>query len=224
MQAAQDAAAGAVAQTNGNGGTTARSMSTWPPCPLPSWRHQASLSARNRKVNCSWKDKPRLAFRSRSVPEHMNTENSENSLSVHYSHVVSHVAGNLLEDDSLLGLLAPTWLPIYTQRLSLPTEPPTIAPRQPMPELSFWFAWTRAPMAAMLSQPHSLKPRQPGKVWSAFHKLNLPPNQKDFIHKALWSRLPVGEHQQARKPLEVWCPVDNELETIQHSLYQCRFF
>ena len=131
--------------------------------------------------------------------------------------------GSLLEDDSLLALLVPTWLPIYTQRLSLSTEPPTVSPRQPIPELSFRFAWTRAPMASMLSQPHSLKSCQPDEVWSAFHKLNLPPVHKDFIHKALLCRLPVGERQQASKPLEAWCPIDNELETIHHSLYHCQF-
>ena len=68
-------------------------------------------------------------------------------------------------------------------------------------------------MAQLLSQPHSLKPRQPNSVWEAFHRCNLPPRHKDFIHKALWARLPVGHRQQSWKPLEVWCPINQELET-----------
>ena len=79
----------------------------------------------------------------------------------------------------------------------------------------------RAPVAAMLSLPHSLKPRQPGEIWQAFHASHLPPALKDFVHKALWARLPVGQRQAAWKPLEVWCPIDHEPETLQHALYHC---
>jgi hypothetical protein len=77
--------------------------------------------------------------------------------------------------------------------------------------------------ACMLSLPHSLTPRQPDAVWQAFHRCNLPPSHKDFIHRALWAKLPVGQRQQDWKPLEVWCPIDNELESISHTLFHCRF-
>ena len=75
----------------------------------------------------------------------------------------------------------------------------------------------------MLSLPHSLTPRQPDAVWQAFHRCNLPPSNKDFIHRALWAKLPVGQCQQHWQPLEVWCPIDNELESISHAIFHCRF-
>ena len=78
-------------------------------------------------------------------------------------------------------------------------------------------------MAELLSQPYSLKPRQPDSVWDTFHRCNLPPRHRDLIHKALWARLPVGLRQQSWKPLEVWCPIDQELETVARSLYHCQF-
>ena len=79
-------------------------------------------------------------------------------------------------------------------------------------------------MAGLLSNPHTLPPRQPEEVLSAFHKLQLPAKQKDFVHQALSKRLPVW-HQQAKcKPLEVWCPLDGELETINHALHSCQFY
>ena len=138
--------------------------------------------------------------------------------------------GQLLEQPTYFSMLAPTWEPVYRHRLQVdqPLLPasllPTFAlPPQPPPDLTFWYAWTRAPVAELFSQPYSLKPRQPDSVWEAFHRCNLPPRHKDFIHKALWSRLPVGQRQQSWKPLEVWCPVDQELETVAHTLYHCQF-
>ena len=53
--------------------------------------------------------------------------------------------------------------------------------------------------------------------------MQLPPSHKDFIHRALWAKLPVGQRQQDWKPFEVWCPIDNELESISHALFHCRF-
>ena len=138
--------------------------------------------------------------------------------------------GQLLERPTYFSMLAPTWEPIYRHRLQVdqPLLPasllPTFAlPPQPPPDLTFWYAWTRAPVMELLSQPYSLKPRQPDSVWDAFHRCNLPPRHKDFIHKALWARLPVGQRQQSWKPLEVWCPIDQELETVAHTLYHCQF-
>ena len=110
--------------------------------------------------------------------------------------------GQLLEQPTYFSMLAPTWEPVYRHRLQMdqPLLPasllPTFAlPPQPPPDLTFWYAWTRAPVAELFSQPYSLKPRQPDSVWEAFHRCNLPPRHKDFIHKALWSRLPVGQRQ-----------------------------
>ena len=148
--------------------------------------------------------------------------------------------GQLLEDDSLFSQLAPTWEPIYRRRLATSHPPPPPAPTPhtslPLRDLTFWSRWTRSPVVDMLSLPHSLTPRQPDAVWQAFHRCNLPPSHKDFIHRcnlppshkdfthrALWAKLPVGQRQQDWKPLEVWCPIDNELESISHALFHCRF-
>ena len=79
-------------------------------------------------------------------------------------------------------------------------------------------------MAKISSSPHTLRPRQAEEVWSAFHNLQLPAKQKDTVHRALWKRLPAGHRHAKWKPLEVWCPLDGELETIDHALHSCQFY
>ena len=94
--------------------------------------------------------------------------------------------GQLLEDDSLYSFLAPTWEPVWKRRLfHAGTNQQAPGCSTPIPEPAFWFNWTRSKVACLLSTPHSLPPRQPEGVWEAFHKCNVPPAQKDFIHKAL---------------------------------------
>ena len=122
-------------------------------------------------------------------------------------------------------------LPIYRQRLLGSTHPvatshppsPPPAYAIPVPEPTFWAQWTRSSMAELLSSPHTLKPRQPEEVWTVFGRLKLPAKHKDFVHQALWSHLPFCQRQSAWKPLEVWCPLDCELETLQHTLFSCQF-
>ena len=48
-----------------------------------------------------------------------------------------------------------------------------------------------------------------------------PPHHAHFIRQALWLRLLVGERQKNWKPHEVWCPLDGESETMEHTLTQC---
>ena len=74
--------------------------------------------------------------------------------------------GQLLEQPTYLSMLAPTREPIYRHRLQVdqPLLPASLLPilalpPQPSPDLTFWYAWTRAPMAELVSQQHSLKPR-----------------------------------------------------------------
>ena len=76
-------------------------------------------------------------------------------------------------------------------------------------------------MALFLCSPTSLAPRQPPGVWKAFHFFNVPTHHKDFIRQVLWLRLPVGERQKDWKPDDVWCPIDGELETIDHARTEC---
>ena len=46
---------------------------------------------------------------------------------------------------------------------------------------------------------------------------------KDFVHQALWAKLPVGEWLAAWKLLEVICPLDGQVETMLHARFQCKF-
>ena len=141
-----------------------------------------------------------------------------------------YTVGQVLEDSSLFRHMAPTWEPTHRKRLLGLTQPPTAplssvpppTPSIPVPELTFWSQWIRSSVAELLSGPHTLKPRQPDEVWSVFWDLKLPVKQKDFVHQALWSRLPVGQRQSAWKPLEVWCPLVCEVETVQHNLFSCQ--
>ena len=131
--------------------------------------------------------------------------------------------GQLLEDDSLLTLIAPTWVPVTDSGCPPPPPPPPPSCATPVPDQATWFDWARSHMAGLLSLQHTLQRRQSEEVWTAFHKLCLPAKQKDFIHRALWKRLPVRHRQDKWKPLEVWCPLEGELETIKHALLSCHY-
>ena len=43
------------------------------------------------------------------------------------------------------------------------------------------------------------------------------------VHIAPWKKLRTGERQRDGKPLEIHCPIDHSLETITHSIHECKF-
>ena len=137
--------------------------------------------------------------------------------------------GSLREDDSLFSRLAPSWQPIYRaaiQRLatSQPPLPPAYPDRYPeLPDRSHWVKWIDTKLLSYVSYPYDFEPRQEQKVWKAWWRCNLPSDLKDFVHAALWQRLPVGHRQANWKPLETCCPLDGSLETVRHSLLHCRY-
>ena len=134
--------------------------------------------------------------------------------------------GDLINNSTYISQIAPTWAPIYQQGVfhygsSNPSQAPTAPPPRPVPGADVWSRWTTKSMALFLCSPTSLAPRQPSEVWRAFHSFNVPAQHKDFIRQVLWLRLPVGERQKEWKPDDVWCPIDGELETIDHARTEC---
>ena len=134
--------------------------------------------------------------------------------------------GDLINNSTHISQIAPTWASIYQQGVfhchsSNLGQAPTSPPLNPVPGADVWSRWTTKSMALFLCSTTSLAPRQPPGVWRAFHLFNIPAHHKDFIRQVLWLRLPVGERQKDWKPDDVWCPIDGELETIDHARTEC---
>ena len=134
--------------------------------------------------------------------------------------------GDLFNNSTHISQIAPTWASIYQQGVfhyhsSNLGQAPTNPPLHPVPGADVWSRWTTKSMALFLCSTTSLAPRQPPEVWKAFHLFNIPAHHKDFIRQVLWLRLPVGERQKDWKPDDVWCPIDGELETIDHARTEC---
>ena len=134
--------------------------------------------------------------------------------------------GDLINNSTHISQIAPTWAPIYQQGVfhygpSNPSQAPTTPPPCPLPGADVWSQWTTKSMALFLCSSTSLAPRQPPEVWKAFHSFNVSAQHKDFIRQVLWLHLPVGEGQKEWKPDDVWCPIDCELETIDHARTEC---
>ena len=77
--------------------------------------------------------------------------------------------------------------------------------------------------SSALACPYNLEPWQPDTVWKAWSHCNPPSDLKDFVHAALWHKLPVGHRQANWQLAEVDCPLDGALETVQPSLLHCRY-
>ena len=83
--------------------------------------------------------------------------------------------GDLLEDDSLLQRLAPSWRPIYSSAIrqlansQLPVPPPPPRPdRYPnFPDKPYWTKWIDAKLICFVSYPYDFEPRQQREVWQA---------------------------------------------------------
>ena len=134
--------------------------------------------------------------------------------------------GDLFNNSTHISQIAPTWASIYQQGVfhyhsSNLGQVPTNPPLHPVPGADVWSRWTTKSMALFLCSTTSLAPRQPPEVWKAFHLFNIPAHHKDFMRQVLWLRLPVGERQKDWKPDDVWCPIDGELETIDHARTEC---
>ena len=103
--------------------------------------------------------------------------------------------------------------------LPSPPEHPECYPKFPTPE--HWTTWICPLMIEYLSYPYDFHPRQDPSVWQAYNRCRLPAPLKDFVHQALWAKLPVGERLVSWKALEVTCPLNRS--TIQHALFHCKF-
>ena len=72
----------------------------------------------------------------------------------------------------------------------LPPPPPATR------EGPFWVKWIDKTLLQYFSYRYDFDPRKPDLVWTAWRRCNLPSDLKDFVHAALWYKLPVG-HRQA---------------------------
>ena len=142
-----------------------------------------------------------------------------------HCHVLS--VGQLQEDDSSLGLIAPTWQAVYRDTIGqLATNMCKFDAQAAHPAVCFstmpaeWHAGTA--MAA-LSYPKEIERRQDASVWEALVKSLVPDQDKNFVSVALWRKLAVGMRQCKSKPGHTLCPIDNKPEIVEHVCFDCKF-
>ena len=135
--------------------------------------------------------------------------------------------GRLLEDDSSLSLIAPTWRAFYRDAIGqLATGMYDFDAQATHPAVCFstlLAEWHAGTAMAALSYPKELKRRQDASVWEALIKSPVPDHDKDFVRVALWRKLAVGMRQYKWKPGDTLCPLDNKQETIDHACFDCKF-
>ena len=101
-------------------------------------------------------------------------------------------------------------------------KPKPSTPREATP--SFWLAWYQRPMLRYLMKLSPEAPRQQPEVWQAWHKLLLPPADRQFIQIALWKKLTGGVQLANWQPAGTACPICGLLETTQHALTAYKYF
>ena len=72
------------------------------------------------------------------------------------------------------------------------TVPPSITVDQWVPK------WTKKAMLLHMQTGLSPEKIQPEEVWKAFSRLKLPAGEYDFIRRALWRKLSVGDRLHVR--------------------------
>ena len=100
------------------------------------------------------------------------------------------------------------------------------SPRNPLSSYhmpTFWTLWGRKRVAQHLATSEYVKPRQPPEVWSAFLNITCPPRFREFLHSALWRKLPVGARLNSWLNDGGFCPFLQEVETVPHALSECLF-
>ena len=75
----------------------------------------------------------------------------------------------------------------------------------------------------LIVQAQSSAGRQPPEVWQAFKKLVIPHSTREFVRDSLWLKLKVGDILKGWLPHQRMCPLCQEVETVAHALYGCKF-
>jgi hypothetical protein len=111
-------------------------------------------------------------------------------------------------------------------------HPPTVEGDTGCLELELWNSWSKLTVGVRMSYPKTLDNRQSMDVWRRFCYSTLcystlcystPSDLKDFVRKALWKNFPVGARLAKWQPTAIYCPLDGEIETIEHITISCRF-
>ena len=104
--------------------------------------------------------------------------------------------GRLLEDDSSLCLIAPTWQAVYRDTIGqLAANMYEFDAQATHPAVYFstlLAKWHAGTAMIALSYPKEIERRQDASVWEALVKSPRPDQDKDFVRVALWRKLPVG--------------------------------
>ena len=117
-----------------------------------------------------------------------------------------------------------TWEPVYVAGLELLRARPRPRPSTPdEAKPTFWLNWNNRAMLRFLMAQTPEPPRQKPEVWKAWHKLLLPPPDRQFIQTALWKKLSVGVRLANWQPHETACPICGVQETSQHAVAGCRY-
>ena len=112
--------------------------------------------------------------------------------------------------------LPPTWLTVYQTAIPLVMSLPV----QDLPDA--WVKQGTKMLSAM--QPLEIpQKRQDLEVWEQLAKLKMPRPQRDFVRKALWKKLTVGDRTQ-KAYHQLNCNMCSVPETIKHVLSGCKFW
>ena len=117
----------------------------------------------------------------------------------------------------LWDMLAPTWRPVYLERVGQIVSSYQAVLDYKVPELGAWAASLSSRRMLLYMQHRRRHPaRQTPEVWRAFQRLFPPRWDKDFIRRCLWKKLPVGTRME-RLGGKV-CSLDSKVETHEHVL------
>ena len=120
-----------------------------------------------------------------------------------------------------LGLFPPSFHSAYSER------PQSLLRAQAnMPEYqwaSFILSASPKSFFPLIVSAQSSTAKQPPEVWQAFNKLVIPHSTREFVKDGLWLKLKVGDTLKGWLPHQCMCPMCQEVETVAHTLYGCKF-
>ena len=122
----------------------------------------------------------------------------------------------------LWDMLAPTWRPVYLERVGQIVSSYQAVLDYKGPELGAWAAsWSSRRMLLFMQHRRRHPSRQTLEVWRAFQRFVLPKWDKDFIRRCPWKKLPLGTRMERLGGK--LCPLVSKVERHEHVFRHCFF-